>query len=202
MSADADVAQRPVRDGSGPAVDVHGPAKRYGEVAAVAGVDFSVAQGEVFALLGPNGAGKSTTIKMLCTLARPTSGRAAAAGYDVLSAAREVRRRIGLAFQEQTLDDQLTAEENLRFHAVLYGVPHDRAEPRIARVLDLVALSDRRRHLVSTYSGGMARRLEVGRGMLHTPRILVLDEPALGLDPPRPVPSCGTTCCVCGRRKA
>ncbi|MCD0484152.1 ATP-binding cassette domain-containing protein [Streptacidiphilus sp. ASG 303] len=183
MSADADFAQRPVRDGAGPAVDVHGLAKRYGEVVAVAGVDFSVAQGEVFALLGPNGAGKSTTIKMLCTLARPTSGRATVAGYDVLSAAREVRRRIGLVFQEQTLDDQLTAEENLRFHAVLYGVPHDRVEPRIARVLDLVALSDRRRHLVSTYSGGMARRLEIARGMLHTPRILFLDEPTLGLDP-------------------
>jgi ABC-2 type transport system ATP-binding protein len=183
VTASAVAEPRLLRDDAGPAVDVHGLTKRYGDLIAVGGVEFSVAQGEVFAFLGPNGAGKSTTIKMLCTLARPTSGRATVAGYDVVSEAKEVRRHIGLVFQEQTLDDQLTAEENLRFHAVLYGIPHDRVEPRIAKVLDLVALSDRRKHLVSTYSGGMARRLEIARGMLHTPRILFLDEPTLGLDP-------------------
>ncbi len=171
------------QDTGPPAIDVRKLTKRYGDLAAVDGVDFSVAQGEVFAFLGPNGAGKSTTIKMLCTLAHPTSGGARVAGFDVVSRAKAVRRHIGLVFQEQTLDDQLTAEENLRFHAVLYGVPHDQVGPRITRVMDLVALSDRRKDLVSTYSGGMARRLEIARGMLHTPKVLFLDEPTIGLDP-------------------
>jgi len=172
------------RGDTGPvAVDVRGLTKRYGAMAAVKDVHFSVGQGEVFAFLGPNGAGKSTTIKMLCTLAHPTSGQATVAGFDVVSRAKAVRRHIGLVFQEQTLDDQLTAEENLRFHAVLYGVPHAQIDPRIARVLDLVALTDRRKDLVSTYSGGMARRLEIARGMLHTPKVLFLDEPTVGLDP-------------------
>jgi ABC-2 type transport system ATP-binding protein len=166
-----------------PAVEVHDLAKRYGDLAAVDGIDFSVAQGEIFAFLGPNGAGKSTTIKMLCTLAHPTSGRAMVAGFDVASQAKSVRRRIGLVFQEPTLDDQLTAEENLRFHAVLYGVPRGQVDERITRVLELVALSKRRKDLVSTYSGGMARRLEIARGMLHTPKVLFLDEPTVGLDP-------------------
>jgi ABC-2 type transport system ATP-binding protein len=166
-----------------PAVEVHDLAKRYGDLAAVDGIDFSVAQGEIFAFLGPNGAGKSTTIKMLCTLAHPTSGRAMVAGFDVASQAKSVRRRIGLVFQEPTLDDQLTAEENLRFHAVLYGVPRGQVDERITRVLELVALSKRRKGLVSTYSGGMARRLEIARGMLHTPKVLFLDEPTVGLDP-------------------
>src|ERR1017187_10524820 len=148
------------------AIDVHGLTKRYGDLAAVDGIDFSVGQGEVFAFLGPNGAGKSTTIKMLCTLAHPTSGQATVAGFDVVSRAKAVRRHIGLIFQEQTVDDQLTAEENLRF-----------------RVLELVALTDRRKDLVSTYSGGMARRLEIARGTLHTPKVLFLDEPTVGLDP-------------------
>ncbi len=165
------------------AVDVEDLTKRYGDIEAVKNVSFSVAQSEIFAFLGPNGAGKSTTIKMLCTLAHPTSGQATVAGFDVASSARSVRRHIGLVFQEQTLDDQLTAEENLRFHAVLYGVPHDQVDERITRVLGLVALSDRRKDLVSTYSGGMARRLEIARGMLHTPRVLFLDEPTVGLDP-------------------
>jgi ABC-2 type transport system ATP-binding protein len=120
---------------------------------------------------------------MLCTLAHPTSGGATVAGFDVGTQAKSVRRHIGLVFQEQTLDDQLTAQENLRFHAVLYGVPHDQVDARITRVLDLVALSDRRKDLVSTYSGGMARRLEIARGMLHTPKVLFLDEPTVGLDP-------------------
>ncbi len=165
------------------AVDVRGLSKRYGETAAVKDIDFTVGQGEIFAFLGPNGAGKSTTIKMLCTLARPTSGQATVAGFDVVSRAKAVRRQIGLVFQEQTLDDQLTAEENLRFHAVLYGVPLAQIDDRIVRVLNLVALLDRRKDLVSSYSGGMARRLEIARGMLHTPKILFLDEPTVGLDP-------------------
>jgi len=166
-----------------PAVEVRDLTKSYGDLTAVKGVSFDVAQGEIFAFLGPNGAGKSTTIKMLCTLARPTAGSARVAGFDVVEDARRVRRCIGLVFQEQTLDDQLTAEENLRFHAVLYGVPSDQVAARITRVFELVALSDRRKDLVSTYSGGMARRLEIARGMLHTPRVLFLDEPTVGLDP-------------------
>jgi ABC-2 type transport system ATP-binding protein len=165
------------------AVEVHGLSKAFGDLTAVNNVSFDVGRGEIFAFLGPNGAGKSTTINMLCTLARPTAGSATVGGYDIVAQPRMVRRHIGLVFQEQTLDDQLTAEENLRFHAVLYGVPSEQIGPRIARVMELVALSDRRRDLVSTYSGGMARRLEIARGMLHTPRVLFLDEPTVGLDP-------------------
>src|SRR5581483_11924875 len=122
-----------------------------GNLTAVDGVSCDVYQGEIFAFLGPNGSGKSTTINMLCTLAKPTAGSALVGGYDVVTNARMVRRHIGLVFQEQTLDDQLTAEENLRFHAVLYGVPSGQVAKRITRVLDLVALSDRRKDLVSTY---------------------------------------------------
>jgi ABC-2 type transport system ATP-binding protein len=166
-----------------PAIEAEHLVKLFGELAAVDDVSFSVAPGEIFAFLGPNGAGKSTTIKMLCTLTHPSGGRARVAGFDVAADAREVRRRIGLVFQEQTLDEQLTAEENLRFHAVLYGLPHREVDERITRVLGLVALSARRRDLVSTYSGGMARRLEIARGMLHTPAVLFLDEPTIGLDP-------------------
>jgi ABC-2 type transport system ATP-binding protein len=166
-----------------PAIEVAGLSKRYDEVAAVSDVSFSVGPGEVFAFLGPNGAGKSTAIKILCTLALPTGGSAWVAGYDVVRQPRAVRRRIGLVFQEQTLDQQLTAEENLRFHAVLYHVPPEAVAARIERVLGLVALQERRDDLVSTFSGGMARRLEIARGMLHTPTVIFLDEPTVGLDP-------------------
>jgi ABC-2 type transport system ATP-binding protein len=166
-----------------PAVGVSSLCKRYGGVEAVKDVSFRVEPGEVFAFLGPNGAGKTTTVKMLCTLVRPTSGRASVAGFDVVRQPKAVRRRIGLVFQEQTLDDRLTAEQNLRFHAVLYHVPHGQVEERIGRVLRLVALEDRRHDLVSTFSGGMGRRLEIARGMLHTPAVLFLDEPTVGLDP-------------------
>jgi len=165
------------------AVEVAGLTKRFGAVTAVDGIDFTVHAGEVFAFLGPNGAGKSTTINVLCTLARPTAGVARVAGFDVATQSQAVRRRIGLVFQEPTLDEQLTAEENLRFHAVLYRVPKAAREQRIGRVLDLVALTDRRKDLVSTFSGGMSRRLEIARGMLHTPAVLFLDEPTVGLDP-------------------
>jgi ABC-2 type transport system ATP-binding protein len=164
-------------------VTATGLSKRYGEVEAVKDVSFAVGRGEVYAFLGPNGAGKTTTIKMLCTLARPTGGRATVDGFDVERQPKAVRRHIGLVFQDQTLDDQLTAEENLRFHAVLYHVPHEEAAKRIDRVLRLVALDHRRKDLVSTFSGGMARRLEIARGMLHTPAVLFLDEPTIGLDP-------------------
>ncbi len=176
-------ATRENTDQSDLAVEVSGLSKRYGVVEAVKEVSFSVARGEVFAFLGPNGAGKTTTIKMLCTLARPTGGRATVAGFDVQRQPKAVRRHIGLVFQEQTLDDQLTAEENLRFHAVLYHVPRAEVDERIDQVLRLVALADRRRDLISTFSGGMARRLEIARGMLHTPAVLFLDEPTIGLDP-------------------
>jgi ABC-2 type transport system ATP-binding protein len=166
-----------------PAVVADGLVKRFGDLEAVAGVSFAVERGEVFAFLGPNGAGKSTTINMLCTLARPTAGTAQVGGFDVTRRPKAVRRRIGLVFQEQTLDQQLTANENLRFHAVLYRVPRAEVERRISHVLRLVGLSDRGDALVSTFSGGMARRLEIARALLHTPDVLFLDEPTIGLDP-------------------
>jgi ABC-2 type transport system ATP-binding protein len=180
----AGVSRAEAETGSGPlAVEAAGLAKRYGETEAVRGVSFRVHPGEIFAFLGPNGAGKTTTVRMLCTLARPTGGRATVAGFDVARQPRAVRRRIGLVFQEQTLDDRLTAEQNLRFHAVLYHVPHGEVEQRMDRALRLVGLAERRHDLISAYSGGMARRLEIARGLLHTPAVLFLDEPTVGLDP-------------------
>src|ERR687885_558221 len=135
-----------------PVVQVRNLVRHFGDVEAVKGISFDVESGEIFGFLGPNGAGKSTTIKMLCTLLRPSGGGALVAGRGITSDARGVRQRIGLVFQERTLDDQLTAEENLRFHAVLYGVPAGDVEARIARVLKLVDLEDRRKDLVSTFS--------------------------------------------------
>ena len=166
-----------------PAISVRGLAKRYGEIQAVAGVDFDVRRGEVFGFLGPNGAGKTTTINMLCTLAHPTSGQASVAGYDVVKQRDEVRRNIGLVFQDTTLDGYLTAERNLRFHAELYGVPRAQVGERMKAVLDMVDLWDRRASRVQTFSGGMMRRLEIARGLLHSPHVLFLDEPTIGLDP-------------------
>jgi ABC-2 type transport system ATP-binding protein len=166
-----------------PAVLVDGLVKRYGEVEAVRGIGFEVAPGETFGFLGPNGAGKSTTIKILCTLADPTSGTARVAGYDVVKNRHTVRRNIGLVFQDTTLDSYLTGEQNLRFHADLYGVPRAQLPQRMRQVLEMVGLWDRRQAVVATYSGGMKRRLEIARGLLHAPRVLFLDEPTVGLDP-------------------
>ncbi|WP_214110371.1 ATP-binding cassette domain-containing protein [Acrocarpospora catenulata] len=165
------------------AVEVRGLRKAYGKVEAVKGVDFEVAPGEVFGFLGPNGAGKTTTISMLCTLTTPTGGTATVAGYDVVANRDEVRRNIGLVFQDPTLDGYLTAEQNLRFHAELYGVPRNLVDARLRQVLEMVALWDRKDSKVLTFSGGMKRRLEIARGLLHSPRVLFLDEPTVGLDP-------------------
>jgi len=160
------------------AIEVSALTKKYGEIDAVRGIDFDVAAGETFGFLGPNGAGKSTTIKILCTLADPTSGSARVAGHDVTRERDTVRRNIGLVFQEQTLDEQLTANENLRFHAVLYRVPRREVDARIEHVLLLVGLQGRGDDLVSTFSGGMARRLEIARGLLGRRDLgLPLDEP-------------------------
>ena len=167
----------------GVAVSVSGLTKRYGEIEAVRGIDFEVAAGETFGFLGPNGAGKTTTIKILCTLALPSSGHATVAGHDVLRERDAVRRNIGLVFQDTTLDSYLTAAQNMRFHAELYAVPKAAVEPRMRQVMEMVGLWDRRDSLVSTYSGGMQRRLEIARGLLHAPRVLFLDEPTVGLDP-------------------
>ncbi|MCU1448707.1 MAG: daunorubicin resistance transporter ATPase subunit [Acidimicrobiales bacterium] len=169
--------------GVGPVIEAVELSKRYGDLEAVRGVSFSVAPGETYGFLGPNGAGKSTTISMLCTLVQPTAGSARVAGFDVVRQRTEVRRQIGLVFQDTTLDDYLTAEENLRFHAELYRVPRSELGDRLRQVLDMVGLWDRRTSLVRTFSGGMKRRLEIARGLLHSPRVLFLDEPTVGLDP-------------------
>ena len=166
-----------------PAIKVAGLTKNYGEIEAVRGIDFEVPVGETFGFLGPNGAGKSTTIKMLCTLARPTSGSARVAGHEVTAERDAVRRNIGLVFQDTTLDNYLTGAQNLRFHAALYGVPAAAVEPRMRQVLEMVGLWERRDSVVMTYSGGMKRRLEIARGLLHAPHVLFLDEPTVGLDP-------------------
>jgi ABC-2 type transport system ATP-binding protein len=165
------------------AVAVNKLRKTYGKIEAVKGVDLEVASGEVFGFLGPNGAGKTTTISMLCTLVNPTGGTATVAGHDIVKERDEVRRNIGLVFQDPTLDGYLSAEQNLRFHAELYGVPKGIVGDRIKQVMEMVALWDRKDAKVMTFSGGMKRRLEIARGLLHSPRVLFLDEPTVGLDP-------------------
>jgi ABC-2 type transport system ATP-binding protein len=165
------------------AVSVRGLVKRYDDVEAVSGIDFDVEAGETFGFLGPNGAGKTTTIGVLCTLVRPTGGGATVAGHDVATERDDVRRNIGLVFQETTLDGYLTAAQNLRLHAELYGVPRALVPSRMREVMEMVGLWERRDSLVRTFSGGMKRRLEIARGLLHSPRVLFLDEPTVGLDP-------------------
>ncbi|GHE64530.1 daunorubicin resistance protein DrrA family ABC transporter ATP-binding protein [Streptomyces longispororuber] len=168
---------------NGVAVLAEGLTRAYGGRQAVTDLDLTVPAGRTFGFLGPNGAGKSTTIGMLCTLLRPTSGRALVAGYDVTHEPHEVRRRVGLVFQESTLDVDLTAMETLRFHADLFGIPRRRRLDAIMDMLELVELTERRHAPVRTFSGGMRRRLEIARGLLHTPQVLFLDEPTTGLDP-------------------
>ncbi len=157
--------------------------KRYGQIEAVRGIDLAVGEGELFGFLGPNGAGKSTTINIFCTLVRPTSGRAAVAGHDVSREPDAVRRSIGLVFQDPSLDDQLTARENLRFHGFIYGLGGRLLDERIRQALATVELEERASSPVRTFSGGMKRRLEIARGLVHRPRVLFLDEPTIGLDP-------------------
>ncbi|MFG2952446.1 ATP-binding cassette domain-containing protein [Streptomyces sp. NPDC048291] len=150
---------------------------------AVRGLDLDVLEGETYAFLGPNGAGKSTTLALLCALARPSAGRATVAGVDVLDRPDQVRATVGMLFQHSALDPDLTAEQNLHIHARLYGLRRRHVRPRVTELLETVGLTDRRRSPVRTLSGGMRRRLELARGLLHAPRVLFLDEPTTGLDP-------------------
>ncbi len=164
-------------------IEVHNLTKKFGDMLAVDHISFSVDEGEIFAFLGPNGAGKSTTIKMLTTLLHPTEGTVTLDGYDPMRDPDAVRRSFGIVFQDPSVDDELTAWENMDFHGALYAVPIKARRERIDYLLKFVDLFDRKNDLVKNFSGGMKRRLEIARGLLHHPKIIFLDEPTIGLDP-------------------
>jgi len=164
-------------------IQVSNLSKKFGDITAVDNISFSVRKGEIFAFLGPNGAGKSTTIKMLTTLLTPTSGKINLNGYDPVTDSKNVRSSFGIVFQDPSLDDELTAWENMEFHGVLYSVPKEIRRTRIEQLMKIVELWDRKDSLVKEFSGGMKRRLEIARGLLHHPKVLFLDEPTIGLDP-------------------
>jgi ABC-2 type transport system ATP-binding protein len=164
-------------------IEVQNLTKKFGNFTAISNISFEVEKGSIFAFLGPNGAGKTTTIKILTTLLKPTEGKVIIAGYDVLKDPDKVRESFGIVFQDSSLDEELTAKENMEFHAFLYNVPKEIRKQRVEDLLKFVELWDKRNVLVKYFSGGMKRRLEIARGLLHHPKIIFLDEPTLGLDP-------------------